>query len=96
MDEPILDWSTPRATGVFFPAPRSLDVVRAGARLATFSCISDDAEVMVSFEKIAESCDAFPGIGVCETINLRDWNLARTMFALGVLTERGMIAPEAS
>jgi hypothetical protein len=95
MDEHPTDWTFPRDTGVYLCAPRRLAAVRLSARLATFSCIAPDAEVMVAFEKVVVSFDAFPGIGVCETINLRDWNLARTMFALGVLTERGMIAPEA-
>ncbi len=95
MDDPPIDWTFPRDTGVYIVEPRRLAAVRLGARLATFACIAPDADVMRAFAEVVESFDAFPGIGVCETINLRDWNLARAMYALGMLTERGMIRPEA-
>ena len=90
MDHPV-NFTFPCDTGAYLAEPGVLAVAHKGVRIATFRCIADDSDVMRAFLSVADGFDPFSEVGVCERTSVREWNLARTMYAVGVLVERGMI-----
>lgn len=94
MEHPV-NFTFPCDTGAYLAEPRVLAVAHKGVRIATFRCIADDGDVMRAFLFAAESLDPFSAAGAGDAVSIRDWNLARTMYAVGVLVERRMIASRA-
>ena len=90
MEQPI-NYTFPCDTGAYLAEPGVLAVAHKGVRIATFRCVADDGEVMRAFLLAAESLDPFSAVHAGDAVSIRDWNLARTMYAVGVLVQRGMI-----
>lgn len=90
MEHPV-NFTFPCDTGAYLAEPGVLAVAHKGVRIATFQCVADDGDVMRAFLFAAESLDPFSAVNAGDAVSIRDWNLARTMYAVGVLAQRGMI-----
>jgi hypothetical protein len=90
MEYPV-NYTFPCDTGAYLAESGVLAVAHKGVRIATFRCIAADGDVMRAFLFAAESLDPFSAVNAGDAVSIRDWNLARTMYAVGALVQRGMI-----